>query len=272
MKKLAILSVILLGCEFRISDREATEELAEVVNIEFGKLRVEDREMPYAFIDRKKEIQLVFVHGSPGSWNAFIDYFKTDSLIEKYDMIAIDRAGFGFSGFGVAEPSLETQALQIHQVLMQFPNKRHILIGHSLGGPVIGRMAMDFPNSYTGLIFVAPSIDPDLEVDEWYRGVLDTYMGSFFTPKEFEVSNDEILPLKEELQLMLPYWDQITIPSIIIQGTEDSLVPKENADFAQKMMVDTLTKIELLEGVDHFIPWTHPEEIVKAIQQITDSL
>ena len=146
------------------------------------------------------------------------------------------------------------------------------MIGHSLGGPVIGRMAMDFPNSYTGLIFVAPSIDPELEVDEWYRGVLDTYMGSFFTPKEFEVSNDEILPLKEELQLMLPYWGQITIPSIIIQGTEDSLVPKENADFAQKMMVDTLTTIELLEGVDHFIPWTHPEEIVKAIQQITDSL
>jgi pimeloyl-ACP methyl ester carboxylesterase len=257
------------ACEFRIDDERARENL-ESVAIQFGDVMVNDRNMHYAFVDQGKETMVAFVHGSPGSWNAFIDFFKTDSLLKNYDMVSVDRPGFGGSGYGVAEPSMEVQAYQINEALKQFEGKEIILIGHSLGGPIIARMAMDYPNAYKALILVAPSIDPSLEDEEWYRSIISTNVGAFFTPKEFEVSNAEILPLKKELKEMLPLWAQIKIPTILIQGTEDSLVPKENAAFAKQMLSDSLLEINLLEDVNHFIPWSHPEEIVNAIRQLAD--
>lgn len=271
MKKSLIILTLISACQFRVTDEDAKESLSSSpVEIQFGNLMVGERNMHYAYTDQKKKYQVVFIHGSPGSWNAFIDFFKVDSLLADFDMLSVDRAGFGDSGFGEAEPSLEKQAFQIEQVLSQFKEKNKILIGHSLGGPVAARLAMDYPNDFEAIILVAPSIDPSLEEEEWYRGAIDTEVGAFFTPKEFEVSNDEILELKAELELMLPLWKKIKVPTIVIQGTEDSLVPKENAAFAKQMISDSLLEVNLLEGVNHFIPWTDPHEITKAIYQIVD--
>lgn len=269
-----LLATIITSCiEFRISDEDAQEDLIEsTASIQFGDLLVEDRNMHYAFVDQGKEDLVVFIHGSPGSWNAFIDYFKADSLLSSVDMISIDRPGFGLSGYGLAETSLEIQAHQIKQVTDLFPHKKKILVGHSLGGPIIARMAMDYPTAFSGLIMVAPSIDPDMEKEEWYRGAINTYVGGWVTPKEFEVSNDEILPLKEELEKMIPLWPRIQIPSIVIQGTDDGLVPKENADFAKRMMADSILEVWMLQEADHFLVWNKPKEIIKAIQELTAGL
>ena len=270
---LTVIACLSSCIEFKISDEEAKEALNESsADIHFANLQVDGRNMHYAYTKGGKEALVVFVHGSPGSWSAFIDYFKADSLLKKVDFLAVDRAGFGNSGYGTAEPSIEKQAMQIKEVIDQFAHARKILIGHSLGGPVIARMAMDYPQDFDGLVLVAPSIDPAMEKDEWYRGAIDTKVGAFFTPKEFEVSNDEIMPLKEELELMLPLWEKIQVPTVVIQGTKDRLVPKENADFVASMLPDSLVEIVMLEGANHFIPWSHDKEIRKAIYQLTDSL
>lgn len=270
MLKNTIVLLLTLGLnsciEFKISDEEAKEELKESdATIYFDSLKVNDRKMHYAFSGKQKDVLVVFIHGSPGSWSAFIDFFKADTLTEEMDMLAVDRPGFGESGYGHPEPSLEKQANQIKAVTDQFDHSKKILVGHSLGGPVIARMAMDFPRSFDGLVMVAPSIDPEMEKYEWYRDVIKTKLGEVFTPKEFVVSNEEILPLKKELERMLPLWSHIQLPTVVIHGTKDRLVPKENVDFAIKMMPDSLLKVSILKDVNHFIPWQYPEEIVKEL-------
>lgn len=273
LKGLSVLIILLLipkACiEFRISDQEALEEFEDLsIKPSFGDLEVDGKNIHYAFINQGKDALTIFIHGSPGSWNAFIDYFKVDSLLVHTDILAIDRAGFGHSDFGNAEPSIEIQARQLNAVIQLFDQKTKILLGHSLGGPVIARLAMDYPSSFNGLIFVAPSIDPEMEKDEWYMSILKSKVGKIFTPTEFIVSNDEIIPLKKELEIMIPLWTSIKIPSIVIQGTEDFLVPKENADFAKKMLPDSLVTISLLEGENHFIPWTNAGVITEAIYRM----
>lgn len=269
---MALTGYVIAGCiEFRMSDEEAKSELLDHgVNVIFKDLKVEGQNIHYVYTAQSKNTLAIFVHGSPGSWNAFIDFFKTDSLLKDMDILAMDRPGFGNSDYGHAEPSLEKQASYLNKVANNFSHPRKILIGHSLGGAIIARMAVTQPKSYDGLIFVAASIDPDMEKDEWYRRAIDSRVGGWLTPKDFEVSNDEILPLKKELESMKPLWREIMIPSIVIHGTKDSLVPVENVDFAIAMLKDSLTKIQLIEGANHFIPWTHPEEIIKAIRQMAN--
>src|SRR5262245_40732336 len=53
---------------------------------------------------------VLFVHGSPGSLSAFIDFLADTALLSKAELITVDRPGFGSSNFGYAEPSLQKQA------------------------------------------------------------------------------------------------------------------------------------------------------------------
>ena len=213
---------------------------------------------------------VVFVHGSPGSLSAFIDFLADTILLKHGLLITVDRPGFGASNFGYAEPSLQKQAAYLKPILEAHKaNRPVILVGHSLGGPLIARMAIDYPELVDGLIIVAGSIDPDLEPNEtWFRAPLATPFLKWILPRSMRASNDEIYKLKPELQDMLPLWKNITQPTIVIQGKKDSLVPPENADFAKKMMVNSPLKIVLVDGMDHFVPWSNPELIRNAILEL----
>ncbi|MEM9326278.1 MAG: alpha/beta hydrolase [Bacteroidota bacterium] len=249
-----------------MSDEEAAQALeGNDVQPKFGTITTGGRTMHYAYTDREKESLVVFVHGSPGSWSAFLDFFQNDSLLDQYDLLAIDRPGFGQSDAGWPAPHLEQQSCLLQAVIEQFDHEKILLVGHSLGGPVIARMAMDFPEAYHGLVFVAPSIDPQMEKYEWYRSWIKTKVGGWVTPQDFWVSNEEIMPLKGELTKMLPLWERIKVCSIVIQGKKDMLVPWENAEFARRQLPADKVDIRYLQGVNHFIPWTHPESIIRAI-------
>jgi len=236
----------------------------KIVSFPFG-----DRTVNYAESGDPEKPLVMFVHGSPGSWSAFAHFLKDSALTSEFHLIAPDRPGFGYSNFGWAEPSLKKQSEFLYQVLKRYPDKKAILVGHSLGGPVIAQMAMDYPQSVRALLFVAPSIDPALEPDEWFRPLLRNFVIRTFTPISLAVSNDEIIFLEEELETMTDGWKELKQPIYMLQGDEDTLVPMQNAYYPGKFMPDSLIHIELLKGVNHFIPWSHPQEIVKGIRYLS---
>ena len=209
---------------------------------------------------------VIFVHGSPGSLSAFIDFMSDSLLLRRAHLISVDRPGFGSSNFGYAEPSLQQQAEALRPILQRYRHGRPIiLVGHSLGGPVIARLAMDYPELVDRLIIVAGSIDPDLEPKEWFRAPMATPFLKWMLPRSFRASNDEIYKLKPELQEMLPLWKKITTPTIVIQGNKDVLVHPDNASFAKKMIVNAPVELTVVEDMNHFVPWSHPHLIRQAI-------
>jgi pimeloyl-ACP methyl ester carboxylesterase len=214
---------------------------------------------------------VLFVHGSPGSLSAFIDFLADSTLTEQALLITADRPGFGYSNFGNAEPSLQKQAEALHPILEEYQHHRPvILVGHSLGGPLIARMAIDYPHLIDGLIIVSGSIDPGLEPDEtWFRAPLATPFLRWILPRSFRSSNEELYQLKPQLEAMLPLWKKITCSVIVIHGTKDVLVDSGNADFAEKMLTQASTvSVVRAEGINHFIPWSNPELIREAIIKI----
>lgn len=225
------------------------------------------RTMNYAEIGEDTLPTVVFVHGSPGSWSAFVDFMKDTALLKKVRMVSVDRPGFGYSGLGKAEESLEQQALLLKPIIEKYKanGKKLILVGHSLGGPIIARMYMDYPELIDGLVFVAPSISPELEHRGWYRSMFRYPPIRWVWPRSFKASNDEIYNLKDELKLLMPVWKRVTVPVTMIQGTKDMFVPKENADFGKEKMINTEVDMVILKGVNHFIPWSNPETIHDAI-------
>jgi pimeloyl-ACP methyl ester carboxylesterase len=210
---------------------------------------------------------ILFVHGSPGDWKAWAQYLSDPDLATRAHMIAVDRPGFGGSEAGKVEPSLEQQSRDIAPLLDQAaPGQRVILVGHSFGGPVICRLAMDHPDQVTDLIVLAGSIDPGQEQTKWYQLAAEWRIFRWLVPADLQTANREIMPLKGCLIEMLPLWPKIHQRVTVIQGLADNLVPPENADFAQRMMTNARPlEIIRIPGMNHFLPWKQYSLVKKTI-------
>lgn len=213
---------------------------------------------------------ILFVHGSPGSWDAFGGYLGDLDLAERAFLVSVDRPGFGLTDAGRAEPSLAAQVEWILPVLDLAKTPKAILVGHSLGGPVIARFAMDHPDRVAGLLFLSASVDPELEKLRWYNRLGRLRWIQRLIPLSMVISNREIVPLRGELQKMLPLWQRISMPTIVVHGTKDSLVPYGNAAFLAKKLPHA--EIRPLEGAGHMIPWQRAEDVRKALVDLLEKL
>lgn len=229
----------------------------------------QNRPMQFAWTGNKNAPPIVFVHGSPGEWGAWVYFLMNEDLQKNFHLIAIDRPGYGGSGRS-AELSLRNQAEDIALVLQfNHSGQSAILIGHSYGGAVIAQMAADQPTKVFGLIFVASSVDPSLEDTKWYQYLATWWPFRVLIPNSLRVCNEEIMALKGELLLLKPRWPEIKADTVTIQGTEDNLVPLANQDFILAQLSQKQVKgIERVQGMNHFVPWEHPELILQAIEKL----
>jgi len=220
--------------------------------------KIADRNIHYVEISQGPAKPLIiFIHGSPGDWRAWVEYLRDPELQQKSLMVAVDRPGFGGSGAGIVERSLEQQCRELAPILDQAsPGQRILLVGHSYGGPVAARLAMDHPDKVTDLVLLAGSIDPGQEHTAWYQYPADWPPFSWLVPTELLVANREIRHLKGDLTEMLPLWSKITQRVTLIQGEKDDLVPPENADFAARMITHAQSfHIIRVPNQNHFLPW-----------------
>lgn len=263
------------GCSMFMPDeitamQKRTGAAAQIISSEhpdwFHTYTVDGRTMHYVKVnDAKAKPLVIFVHGSPGDWSGWTDYLTDETLTRKAHLIAVDRPGFGGSGKGITERSLAQQSKNLAPLLAQASKgRRVILVGHSYGGPLVARIAMDYPDKVTDIIILAGSIDPAQEETKWYQYPADWRIFRWAIPEELVATNQEIMALKPELEAMLPLWPRIHQRVTVIQGEKDDLVPAANADFAEKMLVNAkpLRIIRLPEN-NHFLPWNQTE-LVKA--------
>jgi pimeloyl-ACP methyl ester carboxylesterase len=274
---LPLLAWLLSGCSMlmppEIVDMES-RTAAEAQKLQrddpaaFAGYTVGTRPMRYVAVGRGADKPLVvFIHGSPGDWRGWADYLVDPELTQKAELIAVDRPGFGGSGAGVVERSLAQQARDIAPLLDKVaPGRRVVLVGHSFGGPVAVRMAMDHGSRVTDLVILAGSIDPAMEQTAWYQYPADWPPISWMLPDVLVVTNREIRALKDELVAMTPLWPRVTQRVTVMQGGQDDLVPPENADFAQKMLTHAASvNIVRIPEMNHFLPWTRYAQVKAAI-------
>lgn len=215
---------------------------------------------------------VVFIHGAPGSSADYYDYFRNEDLYSKVNLISVDRLGYGYSDFGHSETSIQKQGEAIQSIIENSCSSNVILVGHSFGGPIAVRMAMDNPDSYKSLLLLAPALDPDNEKMIKIAHLAVNKPTSWITPAALRVAADEKFAHSAELKKMISLYDRIDIPIYHIHGTKDSLVPYENLDFSIKHLNPNLFEAITVEGEDHFLPWTQQELIIRKILKMASAI
>lgn len=281
MRTLIIISLLLVvwaiiapGCmTFRKPDSEMKALFdKQGVKLLTQTLTIEGRHIHYAKTGSDTLPTLLFIHGTPGSWDAFAGYMQDKALLKTYRMISMDRPGFGYSDFGEAL-HLSDQSELLNAAMTELANGQPVyLVGHSLGGPMIILMAADQPDLYDGLIMISGSVDAMLEKPEKWRPLIFKTPLNLLVPGAFKPSNVELWYLKKDLVDLKARFTEITQPVYFIHGMKDTWVPPGNVDYAVNLLINS-SRVDTLMIADgnHFIPWTKYQLIRDVLLRI-DSL
>lgn len=133
--------------------------------------------------DRPADATVVLLHGASGNLADPLLAFGR-RLSERYRVISVDRPGHGWSdrilGTDAATPA--AQARLIAEGLRRLGIGPTVVVGHSLGGAVAARLALDHPDVAGTLLLIAPVTHPWPGGDiSWYYHPAASLLGQLFT-------------------------------------------------------------------------------------------
>ncbi len=211
--------------------------------------------------------RIIYVHGTPGSASAFDDYLERP--IAGFEGFSIDRPGFGDTRPPKPAYTLHEQALVIGPLLVECGGQWPILVGHSLGAPIICRVAAEYPDRVRGLVLLSGSLNPKEEHIAWYQRLGDFAFVPYLLPRWLRNTNRELFPMKKELEELAPMLGELRCPTVIVHAKNDSLVPFGNVQYMRETIPkDTVVKIVELEDKNHFIPWNAESVVRDAIEAV----
>lgn len=209
--------------------------------------------------------RIIYVHGTPGEAKGFARYINDP--IGGFDSIAIDRPGFGQTLPVGSVPSFAEQAAAIEPLLVERNGVYPILVGHSLGGPIVAKVAALYPDRVGGIVILAGSLDPSLEDPKWFNKLGLLLPVRAIMGKVLRTSNDEIMAAERQTLLLGELLKHVRAPISIVHGDADELVPIGNVEYMRNAF-DHLDEVSVrvIEGEGHFLPWRREPEVRAAIE------
>ena len=245
---LALIIFFILACfvfdhyvQFRRDDEQLRKFFVEnKIPGKIGYYTSQGRKLRYVSIGNDTLPTLFFIHGSPASMSLYRGRFVDTTILRTFRVMAVDRPGYGYSGFGNPEPSIQKQSEMLRAMLDSTYKAKHpiIVVGGSFGAPIACRLAMDHPELVDGLVLTGPAIGPGREKVFWFAPIIENPAIRWFIPRMFRSANTEKLHHKAELEKMLPYWKNIRVPVMYLQGAKDNLIDTTNASFAREHLIN----------------------------------
>jgi len=233
------------------------------------------------------EPALVFVHGwssNRNTWEAELAHFS-----QKYKVVAIDLAGFGASGNNREKWTMGAFGEDVAAVIKQIGLDDAVLIGHSMGGPVILEAAKRIPESITGLVLVDVLQNIETVYSEERISNLDrAYMDRVKEPTFWKIQGYFV---RNKVELYKRWYSLVKDVSKV--GWSESLknlfrwcneectkslqriqapITSINSDRsptnveAFKKYVPSF-KVKIITGVGHFVFWEAPEEFNRLLEE-----
>lgn len=243
--------------------------------IQFEMLSSADQETHIAYSGDIDKPGVLFIHGTPGSWSAFRNYLNNSALQQEHFMVSYDRPQWGLSKIlSEQNPNLfATQVDSIKLILKRFPNKKWVIIGHSLGASIAPKVALTAPDSISGLLLLAGSLDPKLGNPRWYNHVANNILIKWLVPQRLRASNKEIMVLRSELSSIETELMATTLEArlTVIQGMQDKLVSPNNTRYVDENWRNIFKEVSIIELAEegHFLPWRQQGLIIEELKKLT---
>jgi len=237
----------------------------------------------YDIGDTKAKNAIVFVHG----WTCNADFWKQSmNAFPQYRVIAIDLVGHGRSEKPEkADYSMEYFAQSVEAVLKKAKVKKAVLVGHSMGTPVIRQFYRLYPDQTLGLVIVDGALrpfGPRAEIEKFFEPLFKDYRGEApkFVDGLLEPTRADLKPDIRAAMLSTPdyvgisamrgmlddkIWtnDQIKVPVLAVMSGSGQWAA-DTKDFYQTIAPNL--DFQMWAGVSHFLMMEKPYEFNSAVQ------
>ncbi len=211
---------------------------------------------------------LIMVHGLSGSsrwWDHNIDFFA-----QHFRVYAVDLLGFGGSSGQPFELERMADLLQAWMDHLKIDCAR--IIGHSMGGLIAAELTADAQERVEKLVLVDAAALP-LGRTYW-QNVLSLIWAVRYAPLDFwpilfgdALRAGPFTILRAAHQLLAAdisdKIDEIRVPTLLVWGERDPLVPLEMGRRLEERM--RYTDLIVLKGVGHNPMWDKPEAFNRAV-------
>jgi pimeloyl-ACP methyl ester carboxylesterase len=239
---------------------------------------------------------VLLLHGQPGrgrDWGPVVAELGDDVTA-----LAVDRPGWDGSPAGDLRLSADRALANLDETGAQ----RAIVVGHSYGGAVAALLAAQHPERVSALVLLAPSASreslitldrlmalpavgyvlstallcgagaaltsghlrrrllPGFEVDEDYVRDAARWMLAPATWSSFATEQRALVRDLPELERLLA---EITVPTTIVIGTSDPVVPPPSAQALARQIPGA--KLVEIQGAGHMLTFQHPRRIAELI-------
>jgi pimeloyl-ACP methyl ester carboxylesterase len=219
----------------------------------------------YAHCGDENKPLIIFIHGAPGRWYGYINYLSDSLLLQHFQMISIDRPGYGYSAKGGAVTSIAQQAALLQPIIDKYKEVPIILLGRSYGGPIASYIAAKNKSKVSALLLISNAADPKLEKFWWFSKPVQSKIGKLLFRKPIDVSSDEKFAHQKELEKMVPLWSEITQNSIILQGGKDFIIYPQNGKYTDSVLVNAPHQYIYLPENGHLISNEKPLLVRKCL-------
>ncbi|MFI6784693.1 alpha/beta fold hydrolase [Micromonospora sp. NPDC050276] len=240
---------------------------------------------------------VVFAHGfgcDQHMWR-----LVTPRFVDEYRVVLFDHVGSGGSDLSTYRPqryaSLDGYAEDVLEILAELDLRDVVFVGHSVSAMIGVLAAATEPDRFSRLVLVGPS--PRYLDDEGYRGgfsradidelleSLDSnYLGWSATMAPVIMGNPDRPELGIELMNSFCRTDpaiarqfarvtflsdnradlpKVTVPSLVLQCTDDVIAPQEVGDYVHRNLSDS--SLVVLQATGHCPNLSAPEETADAI-------
>ncbi|MEO6287758.1 MAG: alpha/beta hydrolase [Dyadobacter sp.] len=203
---------------------------------------------------------LLLIHGAPGSLWGYMNLMDDEDLQKHFHIVSVDRVGYGKSRLKKRRfvTSIATQANALLPVFnLNKSAEKVTVLGRSYGAPIAAKLVSMVPEKVKELIMVSPVIDPEKEKFYWFSKWGRNSFIQLFLPGEFNTATAEKYSHSEELKKLLPVWQNLQIPTTVIQGGNDWIADPSNIDFAKKHIRSKRAQYIFLHNAGHMITYTH---------------
>lgn len=199
----------------------------------------------------------------------------------------------------------DRQARIVHNLLRQLGVERPVMVGFSWSGALVLSYALQYPMQTAAVVSIAGGaypwpgpIDLKWRFPTWpvigdllveilpmpvSRFVLEKVAGQAFGPApvapgylenapvplalrpgSYRANAEDVRLLKGFLAEQSAGYDQLQLPVVIVHGTGDTVVSPSIHSVALDAVAPD-SDLTLIENAGHVLPWSHPKEVLKAI-------
>lgn len=224
-------------------------------------------------------MKLVFVHGAGNTGRVW--YYQTRYFA---DSDAVTLPGYSQ---GKSFTSIDGYTQWLHDYIRDKGYERPVIIGHSMGGAIAQKYALDYPSELRGLVLIATGarlrVRPDFlqamenavnATAEEARKLVESFYSRVPAEVREMVINDVVstgvaarlngyrccdrFDVMDKVHL-------IKMPTLVISGTDDVMTPVKYARYLADKIEGA--KLVIIEGTTHFVFLERPEEVNRAIEE-----